>query len=112
MRLMPLVFIAVFMVTGAYAAEPPANNGPGAPPAQHMRARAVACATTVNVWFEVDERSLPVREHSIAESKKRVQLNLIGSSPARGDSVVCSYATRSRDMTTSYVVRCVQPRQA
>ena len=111
MRLMPLVFIAVFMVTGAYAAEPPADNGPGTAPAQHLRPRAVACTTSVNVWVEVDERSLPVREHSIAESKKRVQLNLIGSSPARGDSVVCSYATRSRDMTTSYVVRCVQPRQ-
>jgi len=111
MRLMPLVLFAVFMVTGAYAAEPPDANGPGTAPTLHMRPRAVACTESVNVWVEVDERSLPTRDHSIAESKKRVQLNLIGSSPARGDAVVCSYASRSRDITTSFSVRCVQPRK-
>lgn len=111
MRLMPLVLSTLVSITLAHAAEPPADNGPGAAPALHMRPHAVACTGSVNVWVEVDERSLPAREHSIAESKKRVQLNLIGSSPARGDSVVCSYATRSRDMTTSYSVRCIQPRK-
>jgi hypothetical protein len=46
-----------------------------------------------------------------AESRKRVQLKLVGSAPSRGESVVCSYASRSRDVTTSYYMRCVNPRQ-
>ena len=54
---------------------------------------------------------LPAREGAKAETKKRVQLKLVGSTPSRGESVVRSYASRSRDVTTSYYMRCVNSRK-
>jgi hypothetical protein len=75
------------------------------------RPQTVKCTATVNVWVEVDNDSLPERMGAKAESNKRVQLRLVGSSPSRGESVVCSYASRSRDVTTSYYMRCTNPRK-
>ncbi len=98
----------------AYAADPPAaaEPSPEARPAPlHSRPFTVKCVTTVRIWIEVDDSSLPERMNAKAESKKRVQLKLVGSAPSRGESVVCSYASRSRDVTTSYYMRCIQPRK-
>ena len=115
MRLTLYIGIAMVAVgLNAYAADPPAavEPSPEARPAPlHSRPFTVKCTATVNVWVEVDDNSLPAREGAKAESKKRVQLKLVGSAPSRGESVVCSYASRSRDVTTSYYMRCVNPRQ-
>ena len=115
MRLTLYIGIALVAVgLDAYAADPPAAAEPSpetrsAPP--HYRASTVKCTATVNVWLEAADNSLPERMNAKAESRKRVQLKLVGSSPSRGKSVVCSYASRSRDVTTSYYMRCVNPRQ-
>ncbi|OGI50167.1 MAG: hypothetical protein A3E57_03815 [Candidatus Muproteobacteria bacterium RIFCSPHIGHO2_12_FULL_60_33] len=77
----------------------------------HTRPYTVKCAATINVWVEVDSNSLPERKPTNIESKKRVQFSLIGSTPYRGDSVLCNYATRRRDVATSYSIRCLQPRK-
>jgi hypothetical protein len=115
MRLTLYIGIAMVAVgLNAYAADPPAaaEPGPEARPAPlHNRPFTVKCTATVNVWIEVDDTSLPERMNAKAESRKRVQLKLVGSSPSRGESVVCSYASRSRDVTTSYYMRCVNPRK-
>ena len=114
MRLTLYIGIAmVAVVLDAYAADPPAAAEPSpetrsAPP--HYRPSTVKCTATVNVWVEADDNSLPERMNAKAESRKRVQLKLVGSSPSSGESVVCSYASRSRDVTTSYYMRCIQPR--
>ena len=115
MRLTLYISIAMIAVgLDAYAADPPAAPEPSpetksAPP--HFRPYSVKCTATVNVWIEVDDQSLPKRMNAKAESGKRVQLKLVGSAPSRGESVVCSYASRSRDVTTSYYMRCVNPRK-
>jgi hypothetical protein len=111
MRLTLYILIAIATLSAAHAAEPPAP--PNEPPATapHFRPSTVKCTATVNVWIEVDDNSLPERMNAKAESRKRVQLKLVGSAPSRGESVVCSYASRSRDVTTSYYMRCVNPRQ-
>ena len=115
MRLTLYIGIAmVAVVLDAYAADPPAAAEPSpetraAPP--HYRPSTVKCTATVNVWIEADDNSLPERMNAKAESRKRVQLKLVGSAPSRGESVVCSYASRSRDVTTSYYMRCVNPRK-
>jgi len=116
MRLTPLAAIAFVTVTGAnvFGAEPTA---PGPTPETrqpaplHTRPHTVKCATTVNVWVELDSSSLPAHERTNVELKKHVQFSLIGSSPYRGDAVLCSYASRRRDVTTSYSIRCLQPRK-
>ncbi len=106
MRLTLYILMAVAGMEGAYAfaAEPPAVP-------LHSRPFTVKCTATVNVWVEVDSNSLPQRMDASAESKKRVQLHLVGSTPSRGESVVCSYASRGRDVTTSYYMRCANPRK-
>ena len=115
MRLTLYIGIAMVAVgLDAYATDPPAAAEPGpetrtAPP--RPRPFTVKCTATVNVWIEADDNSLPERMNAKAESRKRVQLKLVGSAPSRGESVVCSYASRSRDVTTSYYMRCVNPRQ-
>jgi hypothetical protein len=115
MRLTLSIGIAMLAVgLNAHAAEPPAAAKPGpeaGSAAPHFRPSTVKCTSTVNVWIEVDDDSLPKRMNAKAESQKRVQLKLVGSAPSRGESVVCSYASRSRDVTTSYYMRCVYPRQ-
>lgn len=119
MRLGQIALITFAAVTTSYAfgAEPPSPTAPNAAPSTreapplHSRPYTVKCAASVSVWVEVDGNSLPAREDARAESKKRVQLHLVGSAPSRGESVVCSYATRSRDVTTSYYTRCIQPRK-
>ena len=104
MRLLPFALIAVCaMGTDAFAAEPTAPT--------HARPSSVKCAGSINVWVEVDNGSLPAREPTHIETKKRVQFSLIGSTPYRGDSVLCNYATRRRDVVTSYSVRCLEPRK-
>jgi len=115
MRLTLYIGIALLAVgLDTYAADPPAVAEPSpettsAPPRPHPS--TVKCTAMVNVWIEADDNSLPQRMNAKAESRKRVQLKLVGSSPSRGESVVCSYASRSRDVTTSYYMRCVYPRQ-
>lgn len=118
MQLTGLAMIMIVIVTGTYAfgAEPPAQSpapttGDPGPVPLHTRPYTVKCAPSVNVWVEVDSNSLPAREYTHAEERKRVQLRLIGSTPYRGDAVLCSYANRSHDMTTSYSVRCLEPRK-
>lgn len=104
MRLLLLVLILViFTGAGAFAAEPTAP-----PPAS---AQSVKCAPTINVWIEVDSNSLPARQPTNAETRKRVSFSLIDSMPYRGDAVLCNYATRRRDVTTSYSIRCLQARK-
>ena len=96
----------------SFAAEPPASAPKTEEPAPlHSRPYTVRCTAMVNVWVEVDINSLPAREFSNAEGRKRVLLNLVASAPSRGDAVVCSYATRSRDVATSYSVHCLHPRK-
>jgi hypothetical protein len=79
--------------------------------AEPARNHTVKCAPTVNVWVEVDSGSLSKREPTNIETKKRVQFSLIGSAAYRGDAVLCNYATRRRDVATSYSIRCRQPRK-
>ncbi len=110
MHLALYIGIATVMVTlNARAANEPATEAKPTP--LHSRPYAVKCAAAVQVWVELDDGSLPAREGAKAESKKRVQLKLVGSAPSRGESVVCSYASRSRDVTTSYYTRCIDPRK-
>lgn len=115
MRLTLYIGIAMVAVgLDACAADPPAAAEPGPETRSaplHSRPYSVKCAATVRIWVEVDDSSLPAREGAKAESKKRVQLKLVGSASSRGESVVCSYASRSRDVTTSYYTRCIQPRK-
>jgi hypothetical protein len=115
MRLTLYIGIALVAVgLDAYAADPPAAAEPSPETRSaplHSRPFTVKCTAKVNVWIEVDDTSLPERMNAKAESRKRVQLKLVGSAPSRGESVVCSYASRSRDVTTSYYMRCVNPRQ-
>jgi hypothetical protein len=85
------------------SAEPAASS--------RVRNHTVKCAPTVNVWVEVDSGSLPKRLPTNTENKKRVQFSLIGSAAYRGDAVLCNYATRRRDVATSYSIRCPQPRK-
>lgn len=103
MRLILLVLTAIVAAANAFAAEPAAPL--------HSRPYTVKCAGTINVWIEVDSGSLPEREPASIETKKRVQFGLIGSTPYRGDSVLCNYATRRHDVATSYSIRCLQPRK-
>jgi len=118
MRLVRIVVITLTLLTGisVFGAEPetpaaaPKASEP-APARPHLHPSTVRCMPTVNVWVEVDSGNLPTREHTITESKKRVALKLADSAPSRGDSVLCSYASRSRDVTTSYSVQCTQPRK-
>lgn len=81
-----------------------------APPAAH--AATVKCQPTVNVWIEIDAHGLSKNERAKTEVRKRAPLSLIGSSTSRGEAVICSYATRGREVTTSYSVRCPNPRRA
>lgn len=108
MRLKPyLLFIVLTASTPInVAAEPeaPATS-------RQTRPHSVKCAASINVWIEVDGNGLATRDPISLESKKRIQFNLIGSSPYRGDAVLCNYSTRRRDVTTSYSVRCRQPRK-
>lgn len=103
MRLILLALTAIVAAADAFAAEPAAPL--------HTRTYTVKCAATINVWIEVDSASLATRESTNIETKKRVQFSLIGSAPYRGDSVLCNYATRRRDVATSYSIRCLQPRK-
>ena len=103
MRLILLALTAIVVAVDALAAEP---AGP-----LHTRSFTVKCTPTINVWVEVDTESIHSRESVNIEKKKRVQFNLIGSMPYRGDSVLCNYASRRRDVATSYSIRCLQPRK-
>lgn len=103
MRRFLLALSLMVVAAGAGAAEPAAPL--------HSRSYSVKCAATINVWVEVDGASLPEREPTNIETKKRVQFSLVDSMSYRGDSVLCSYATRRRDVATSYTIRCPQPRK-
>jgi hypothetical protein len=117
MRLAWIVVITFTLLTGvsAFGAEPEApaaapQASEPAPAKRHQRPSTVHCLPTINAWVEADNSNLP-KQHTITESKKRVALKLVGSSASRGESVMCSYASRSRDVTTSYSVQCTQPRK-
>jgi hypothetical protein len=103
MRLLLLVLSVMVAAADVIAAEPATPS--------HARNYTVKCAATVNVWVEVDSESLPAREPTNIETKKRVQFSLIDSAAYRGDAVLCNYATRRRDVATSYSIRCRQPRK-
>ncbi len=103
MRLILLALIVIVAATNTLAA------GPTVP--MHSRSLNVKCTPTINVWVEADTESIHSRETVGIEKKKRVQFNLVGSMAYRGDSVLCNYATRRRDVTTSYSIRCLQPRK-
>jgi hypothetical protein len=103
MRLFLLALSVMVAAADVSAAEPAAPS-----PARN---HTVKCAPAINVWVEVDSGSLPSREPTNVETKKRVQFSLIGSAAYRGDAVLCNYATRRRDVATSYSIRCPQPRK-
>lgn len=103
MRLFLLALSVMVAAADVSAAEPVATS-----PARN---HTVKCAPTINVWVEVDSGSLPKRQPTNTETKKRVQFSLIGSAAYRGDAVLCNYATRRRDVATSYSIRCRQPRK-
>ena len=103
MRLILLVFTFFVAAADAFATELKAPV--------HARSFTVTCAASINAWVEVDTGSIHTREAINSEAKKRVLVTLTGSMPYRGDSVLCSYATRRRDITTSYSIRCLQPRK-
>ncbi|MEK7206522.1 MAG: hypothetical protein AAB134_01380 [Pseudomonadota bacterium] len=117
MRLARIVVIIFTLMTdvSVFGAEPeipaaaPQASEP-APARRHQRPTTVRCLPTINAWVEADNGNLP-KQHTITESKKRVALTLVDSSASRGESVMCSYASRSRDVTTSYSVQCTQPRK-
>jgi hypothetical protein len=98
-----LLALSIMVAADVSAAEPAAT-----PPARH---HSVKCAPTINVWVEVDDSSLPARVPTNIETKKRVQFSLIDSAAYRGDAVLCNYATRRRDIATSYSIRCPQARK-
>jgi hypothetical protein len=98
MRLLLLALSVMVAAAGVSAAEPARNH-------------TVKCAATINVWVEVDGASLPEREPTNIETKKRVLFRLVESMSYRGDAVLCNYATRRRDVATSYTIRCLQPRK-
>jgi hypothetical protein len=98
-----LLALSVMVAADVSAAEPAATSS--------ARNQTVKCAPTINVWIEVDSGSLPKRQPTNIETKKRVQFSLIGSAAYRGDAVLCNYATRRRDVATSYSIRCLQPRK-
>jgi hypothetical protein len=102
-----LAFLFFFAVT-SHAAD--ASAAPSSPPAS-ARPHTVTCQSTVNIWVEIDDKSLPARGQVMSESRKRVLLHLVNSTPSRGETVVCSYATRDREVTSSYYVRCLNPRK-
>ena len=93
------VMIAAADVSAEPAAPSPARN------------HSVKCTPTINVWVEVDDASLPARVPTNIETKKHVQFSLIDSAAYRGDAVLCNYATRRRDVVTSYSIRCPQARK-
>ncbi len=103
MRLFLLALSVMVAAAGVSAAEPAASSS--------TRNHTVTCAATINVWVEVDGASLPARGPTNTETKKRVQFSLIDSAAYRGDAVLCNYATRRRDVATSYSIRCPQPRK-
>ncbi len=103
MHLILLALTVIVATANAFAVEPAAPL--------HSRPYTVKCAATINVWVEVDSGSISTREPTNIETKKRVQFSLIGSALYRGDSVLCNYATRRRNVTTSYSIRCLQPRK-
>ena len=98
-----LLALTAIVAADIFAANPVAPSS--------TRPYSVKCAVAVNVWVEVDAGSIPAREPINIEAKKRVQFSLIDSMPYRGDSVLCNYGTRRRDVTASYSIRCLQPRQ-
>ena len=103
MRLFLLALSFMVAATDASAAEPAIPSS--------ARNHSVKCAPTINVWVEMDSGSLPKRQPTNIETRKRVQFSLIGSAAYRGDAVLCNYATRRRDVATSYSIRCPQPRK-
>jgi len=106
MRL-PRLFLLAVIFTGpswAFAEEPKV-------PPVHTRPYTVMCAPTIKVWIDVDGGAIATREPVSLESRKRAPFKLIGSAPYRGDAVLCNYATPHRDVTTSYSVRCREPRK-
>ncbi len=103
MRLLLCLLALAVAHIDVFAAEPVAP-----PP---TRAQSVKCAPTINAWIEVDSNSLPTRQPTNAETRKRASFSLIDSMPYRGDAVLCNYATRRRDVTTSYSIRCLRARK-
>ena len=103
------LLITAFLMGATLAADGPSPARDA--PTLHLRPFTAKCLSSVNVWVELDSDSLPARLHANPESRKRVLLHLVGSSPSRGESVACSYASRSRDVTSSYFIRCVNPRK-
>ena len=103
MRLIVLALTAIVAATNTFAADSTAPL--------HTRPLTVKCAPAISVWVEADTESIHSREPANIEKKKRVQFSLIDSMAYRGDSVLCNYATRRRDVATSYSIRCLQPRK-
>ncbi len=121
MRLRHFAWIAVIFVTGTAAvatASPAADESltstpkrEPVPPPIHTRPYSVKCQASMQVWIEADSSSLPTHILMKPESKKRVSLSLVRTSSYRGDTVLCAYANRGRDVTSSYAVHCLQPRK-
>ncbi|MHB8534586.1 MAG: hypothetical protein ACYDBW_03980 [Sulfuricaulis sp.] len=106
MRPIPYIVLTIAAMLGAAM---PVMAGESIP--MQTRPHIMKCQASVRVWVEVDGASLPGREHAFTEARKTVSLRLSGSTPARGESVICQYASRGHDITTSYSERCVDPRK-
>jgi hypothetical protein len=116
MRLLNLFILVWALLSGApvVAADlAPAPDQSGVDETRTYRPppRQVKCLPVVNVWVEPDVSKIPPHELYGTDARKRMPLNLQSSAPYRGDSVLCNYATRSRDVTTSYSLRCRAPRR-
>ena len=121
MRLRLVVLMAVTFIMGitTVVAETPAADAPIAsaptrepiPPPIRTRPHSVKCQATIQVWIEADSASLPAHVLLKPEAKKRVSLGLVRTSSYRGDTVMCAYANRNREITSSYAIHCLQPRK-
>lgn len=101
-----LAFLSAAAIADAPKEAPPAPE----PPPYHPPPRTVKCAPQLNVWIEPDVSRIPSYELGGVDERKRMALRLVGSQPYRGDSILCSYASRARDITSSYSLRCRNPR--
>jgi hypothetical protein len=106
------LFWMAFLCAATVSADPPPEPPRAVEPrVHHTPPHTARCAPTINVWIEPDVSRIPSYELAGVDERKRMPLNLVGSRPYRGDSILCSYASRAHDITTSYSLRCRNPRR-
>jgi hypothetical protein len=114
MRSLQFFILVMALLAGmpAVAADPaPSQSGVDETRPYKPLPRQVQCLPVANVWVEPDVGKIPEHELYGTDGRKRIPLNLVSSAPYRGDAVICSYASRGRDVTTSFSLRCRMPRR-